>query len=503
MSDTGRNEPCPCGSGKKYKKCCLKNEQTVRWGDNSNLHKIIRTGDLLLAHLGVYFRSFYGNDAIKFAWDEFTLWDDWPLDLESDLEPLFIPWFVFNWIPDNAGIEINFEETPGVDPSSERYEIPEIAIANHYLEKKQFILDAFEKDFIEANLKEELSFFLVTDIAPGITMTVKDLLQDKTATVNERSGPSGFTKGSIFFGRVVTVNSDSVLLGSSKLDLTTRMLPQILDFRDFLLKGNNEITPYVLHEYDTEIRTLFFSLRDEIQDPNPPTLVNSDGELLQFHNLKFELNCSFEEAVELLAPLALEDDVKNLLANVSVTENNNGEEVKSLEIPWFKAGNKMHSHWDHTVLGQIWVEDGFMNIEANSDKRAEEIKGIIKKRFGKKAVFVAGKAIDFDKNLEEMNTATQKENIEDRRAEHEALMELPEVREKIDEMAANHWQEWLDKELPGLAGESPRKACKTKKGKELLEGILLGFESGKEMLGDASGAFKPDVEWIRRELGSS
>lgn len=23
---TGRNEPCPCGSGKKYKKCCLINE---------------------------------------------------------------------------------------------------------------------------------------------------------------------------------------------------------------------------------------------------------------------------------------------------------------------------------------------------------------------------------------------------------------------------------------------------------------------------------------------
>ena len=22
MSDIGRNDPCPCGSGKKYKKCC-------------------------------------------------------------------------------------------------------------------------------------------------------------------------------------------------------------------------------------------------------------------------------------------------------------------------------------------------------------------------------------------------------------------------------------------------------------------------------------------------
>ncbi len=26
MSTIGRNEPCPCGSGKKYKKCCLPRE---------------------------------------------------------------------------------------------------------------------------------------------------------------------------------------------------------------------------------------------------------------------------------------------------------------------------------------------------------------------------------------------------------------------------------------------------------------------------------------------
>ena len=26
IQKTGRNDPCPCGSGKKYKKCCLKNE---------------------------------------------------------------------------------------------------------------------------------------------------------------------------------------------------------------------------------------------------------------------------------------------------------------------------------------------------------------------------------------------------------------------------------------------------------------------------------------------
>jgi tetratricopeptide (TPR) repeat protein len=27
MEKTGRNDPCPCGSGKKYKKCCLPNHE--------------------------------------------------------------------------------------------------------------------------------------------------------------------------------------------------------------------------------------------------------------------------------------------------------------------------------------------------------------------------------------------------------------------------------------------------------------------------------------------
>ena len=27
MKKIGRNDPCPCGSGKKYKKCCLKKDR--------------------------------------------------------------------------------------------------------------------------------------------------------------------------------------------------------------------------------------------------------------------------------------------------------------------------------------------------------------------------------------------------------------------------------------------------------------------------------------------
>jgi hypothetical protein len=29
VTKTGRNDPCPCGSGKKYKRCCLEHDQQV------------------------------------------------------------------------------------------------------------------------------------------------------------------------------------------------------------------------------------------------------------------------------------------------------------------------------------------------------------------------------------------------------------------------------------------------------------------------------------------
>ena len=36
----GRNEPCPCGSGKKYKQCCLKKEQVGRDGLRSMMRDL-------------------------------------------------------------------------------------------------------------------------------------------------------------------------------------------------------------------------------------------------------------------------------------------------------------------------------------------------------------------------------------------------------------------------------------------------------------------------------
>ena len=41
MEKIKRNDPCPCGSGKKYKKCCLLQQsldQSFSWADNDGIH---------------------------------------------------------------------------------------------------------------------------------------------------------------------------------------------------------------------------------------------------------------------------------------------------------------------------------------------------------------------------------------------------------------------------------------------------------------------------------
>lgn len=40
MEKTGRNDPCPCGSGKKYKKCCLPLEQGI--GSGKHIEDILQ-----------------------------------------------------------------------------------------------------------------------------------------------------------------------------------------------------------------------------------------------------------------------------------------------------------------------------------------------------------------------------------------------------------------------------------------------------------------------------
>ncbi|HPD61710.1 MAG TPA: SEC-C metal-binding domain-containing protein, partial [Thermodesulfobacteriota bacterium] len=84
MEKIGRNDPCPCGSGKKYKKCCL-----IKQGDQGGeflWYKLRRTEGELTGRLLEFACTRYGEDFLLEAWDEFTLWEDVPFEPGTDPE---------------------------------------------------------------------------------------------------------------------------------------------------------------------------------------------------------------------------------------------------------------------------------------------------------------------------------------------------------------------------------------------------------------------------------
>src|SRR5258708_38978308 len=63
-------------------------------------------------------------------------------------------------------------------------------------------------------------------------------------------------------------------------------------------------------------------------------------------------------------------------------------------------------------------------------------------------------------------------------SEHDHFIkENPEVKAILRGMTEQHWDTWPDIPIPALRGMTPRRAAKDPVGRELLESLLLDFES--------------------------
>ncbi len=58
----------------------------------------------------------------------------------------------------------------------------------------------------------------------------------------------------------------------------------------------------------------------------------------------------------------------------------------------------------------------------------------------------------------------------------ERLAELPEVRQKLAEMMAAHWESWVDQPIPMLGNRTPRDAIKDSDGREIVESLVIQAE---------------------------
>jgi hypothetical protein len=170
--------------------------------------------------------------------------------------------------------------------------------------------------------------------------------------------------------------------------------------------------------------------------------------------------------------LALDESDEDLLADA--TRDSEGR-LTGMRFSWKKRGDKKHAGWDNTVLGWIEIDGTRLIAEVNSEARADAIRKKIETALGAVIRYRASEI----QSLEQMFADERADGSARGGAaseESERFAELPEVREKISEMMAAHWEHWVSQPLPILGNRTPMDAVKDPDGREIVESLVLQGE---------------------------
>lgn len=483
MSKLGRNDLCSCGSGKKYKKCCINEAHSNHYSEvaDSEWLKLRQLeGGVIDKHLLPYITKL-PKDVMSQAISDCLPEEDLPEEIDKELlfNHFILPWSLFNWLPlENFGLE-QFD--------------PEKTLSQNYLMKCGHLLNLEEKRFIEAMNHTFYSFYSVLQVEQDKSIQVKDILLGTIHILKERQGTYFLERGDLVYSRVLTLNNQSIFVGMAPLKIPVNYFQSVLDFKRWLIEENDGkvLTAEILRqELDVETLDFFFELLATSYKRAQPTLVNTDGELIQFSKTHFKLSISPEEALNALLPMTLTKDPDEFLADAKRTK---AGKIKSIECPWLKKGNKKHKSWDNTVHGHIVIKENKLILETNSLERTERAKKLLCKYLGEAVVF---QKTLIESPEQKMKSLPNNNSNEDSSSD---LMALPEVQEQIKKMAKAHWESWFDEPIPALENQTPREAAKTNDGRERLDALLLQYERHDNEK-DEHHLFKADIDYLRKEL---
>ena len=441
MATPGRNDPCPCGSGRKYKQCCLRavDVADLTW------RRMREAEGRLLPLMWRHTLEVWGQDGLDEAYAVF--FDDTPVPddplTHPEHEGLFLTWFGLQFAPEGAAIH---DRIPGA----------------LRLLKQADDLSEFEGRFIEAAARRAPSFHAVTGFVAGRSIDLEDLLTGSRCTVSERSASTIVRRGGVLYARIVTMDGVSIMVGSGTIQLPPLRRADVADFRDQLSgRRRHLLTDGEVHAFDDALRRWYLLAADQERHPAPPKLTNTDGDPLAPTTLHFSLRCAPSDAFDALRSLnATDGDDEALLDGAERDEQG---QLRGFLLDWIKVGNRVHREWDNTILGHLEVHGDVLTANVNSNRRASRLRRQIEKRLGARVMFVRAVIESVEALMEE--------------AKRKPAPPRPEQFAELEaEFQRQHWEAWVDQPVPALNNLTPREAARSAGGRERLEALLADFE---------------------------
>lgn len=370
MSKINRNAPCPCGSGLKFKKCCLNQEAAEQ---PRPLMEGLRKAEEELFHiLFKQAQQQLGPEGITKAWQAFSQGTDAPLDPQTQPEAntSFLSWLLLHWQPGSP-------------------EQPEESIAARYRRRMDHRLPILQRRFLEEACIQPFSFFVVTDIKQGISVTLQDLFWPRTLEVYEQKASTLVSRGNILYTQVLPLDNVAIFLGCAPFAIPDAYQVRLMEVRDAIEKNLGSINRDTLFSMEARLRACYFEIRNEMQKMDEEQAgAQAAAEVEQpsasdsSNRLTFSLDCSVREAFEALRTLSWKLEEDELPPDTRMDEQG---QPSSMTFPWLEKGNRKPSKTDNPVLGQIIIDDNRLTIEVADGEQKDAMLRKISRRLGKLA----------------------------------------------------------------------------------------------------------------------
>jgi len=450
MDDIGRNDLCPCGSGKKYKKCCLAKDGLFE----SRRRDEERAVQTALSWLEQNYPEEIG------ATVHFDFMDEPDEDRLEAFDTLSSR--VAQAISVNIGEWLLTDAELDIDGKS-------IKAAELILGKGGPLLSAHCRNWLLELKKRSLSLYEVRKVIKGKGLILADMVNPDLPPVKirEKTATSFLVPWDTFGARLVWQDDSFVLSGAVYPMERETALACLAEIKSEIEYENSD--PTLARNITTS--TIIDYWLDSILETTPlPELVDaSTGEkiLLTTDHYKVmnwpELERFFDEQ-----------------ADVDGERDNGWTRFVELEDGRCRSRASL-----------MPKEPDTLEVFCRTPKLADEARAWLEN--------IAGRVISY-----------KIRDIVDPRSEkaRNAAEPLPEPdipkdvqRQIIHQYLAKHYETWLDIPLPALAGKSPRKAIKIKRLRPSVIELLKSIDQLEARRIDQTGGEPFDVSFLWKQLG--
>lgn len=489
---TGRNDPCPCASGKKYKHCCLNAQVVPSAADRAWKQQLEASDELTDAMLRFAKREF--PDDFADAWDDFNQTPfSKPIGEDTQEVQIFMPWFLFDWDPDRPSpMRRPRGGTARNAPPTEMG-----MVARAFLEKKAGGLFELEQEIFEQATSQPVSFYDVVLAEPGERLVLRDILIGGETEVIERKASQVLQAGDVCYAQIWRLPEVNTLGRSAPIRIPPSRKVEIIGLRAKLRKKiarkNRELTAEDIVRHAEDVREVYLDIRDDLR--TRPRLTNTDGDDLLYHTMTFEVG-SAQVAFDALASLAWGTSKEELWETAELDPDGT---LRSIEIVWARGGNAKFETWDNTILGRLEITGRTLVAEVNSRQRAETLRREIERRLG---ILVTHRRT-VSKTPEEM-VKSGKNRLDAAKDERSGAVSAlssaidPELQREAEAQMQRQVEAWVHQKVPALGNLTPLQAVKHPDGREMVEALLLEWE--RRLMLQPKEFFRPDLGPLRESL---